>query len=285
MTKTIVGLAVLALAPLGMVGPPDEPVISNGPPLLWYDFEDSNDPTFNFGSLGVAYAGQLNGDASFGPYGGQIAIYLDGDGDYVLPLGTESAFDIGDSNFSVFARITTDHTSANCGDSERGAVWKERVGGAAGTPGYTFGVIKATGLLRLSLFDGSGPGESVVGGTPVNDGLPHEILGVKRGQSLELYVDRQLDASQALSGTLGSTDNNQFLVVGGRTLTGAGCTFEDDFDGSIDEVRVYDEAVAPGRIPEPIPALPTLGYVFLGCAMGLAGLALSRRRMAPAATT
>ena len=247
---------------------------SSEPPLLWYDFSDSADPTRNLGTLGSGYDGHLLGNAHFGLDGGDAVLVLDGAADYVLPLGSEAAFDIGDTDFSLFARVRTTVADSSCGTSERGVIWKERTGGGAGQPGYTLGVLKSAGVVRFTLFP-SNPGVPVIGSIPVNDGQFHDILAVRRGESIELYVDGVSDGVVPI-GAIASTNNNNALVIGGRTLTGTGCTFDDDFLGDISEVRVYDRAVSPAATP--VPALHPLGLLALGSLLVLGtGPALASR--------
>jgi hypothetical protein len=108
--------------------------------------------------------------------------------------------------------------------------------------------------------------------TPVNDGELHEILAIRRGSSLELYVDRGLEATAPL-GPIGTTNNDNLLVIGGRTLAGTGCSFDDDFLGEIAEVRLYDVAVTAAQ---PVPALPGLALAALG--VSLLGLCFAKLR-------
>lgn len=228
-------------------------------PLLWYDFNDALVPTQNRGSLGSGYDGDLEGDAHFVPFASAFAVAFDGDSDWVIPIGSESAFDIGDGDFSLFARVVTTHVDATCGDAERGLIWKERTGGSNPLPGYTLGVIKASGLPRLVLHAPT-PVVWVIGTMRVNDGQTHDILAVREADTLLLYVDGVLDASAAVPPGIGSTNNDQLLVIGGRTLPGVGCTFTDDFDGIIDEIRIYDEAVTPGDIVSAVDGDPLPEY-------------------------
>lgn len=253
-----------------------DPIAASVPPLLRYDFSDSEDPTQNLGSLGSGFNGDLIANAHFGPPVSDEYVVLDGVGDYILPVGTESAFDIGDADFSLFARVRTAHVDSSCGTAERGVIWKERTGAGAGIPGYTFGVLKDAGVVRLTLF-AVNPGVSVTGTTPVNDGEFHNILGVRRGGQIELYVDGILDATAPI-GAIGSTNNNNLLVIGGRTLSGTGCTFDDDFIGDISEIRVYNVAVSPAA--QPVPTLSRGGWIALAMFLLATMVASFRKRSA-----
>ena len=210
-------------------------------PLLWYDFDDAIDPAANLGTLGAVWNGDLLNNAHFVPFGSGFAVVLDGDSDWVLPLGAESAFDIGNGDFTLYTRVQTTLVETGCAGTERGLVWKEKTGLL---PGYTFGVQKDTGLPRVSLFDGAAS-VSAVGATPVNDGVPHDLHAVRRGRHLLMFQEGRLTAMAVVPAAFGSTNNDNRLVIGGRTLTAAGCSGMDDFNGILDEVRIHAEAAIP----------------------------------------
>jgi len=215
--------------------------VARAAPILWYDFNNSVDPAQNLGTLGAGWDGDLAAEAHYVSFGTGFAVALDGNSDWVLPLGAESAFDIGDGDFTIFTRMQTSVFELGCGTAERGLVWKEKTGLS---PGYTFGVIKDSGLPRLSVFDGSAA-VAVVGAFPVNDGTPHDLHAVRRGDDLLVFEDGRLTATTQVLATFGSTNNDNRLVIGGRTIPGTGFTFMDDFNGLVDEVRIHAEAVIP----------------------------------------
>ena len=204
--------------------------------------------------------GNLQGSATFAPPSGG-ALSLDGqDNGVVIPLGSESAFDIGDSDFTLYARFSTTLFD----DSEtlfRALIWKQAIGA---NPAYLLGVQQATGDVSFRISDGS-THVVVMSTMPLNDGAYHEVFGVRQGTSIHLYVDGVLDASTPIPLGFGSTNNNESLVIGGRTISSGGV--HDEFSGLIDEVRVYNVAV-----PEPGACL--LALIGFG---GLAVIARSRR--------
>lgn len=92
-------------------------------------------------------------------------------------------------------------------------------------------------------------GVEVHGARPVDDGLWHHAVGVYDGRSLGLYLDGALDASVDASGRIDLSTSD--LEVGGN-----------EFQGAIDEVRVYNFALSPaeivalqdhGRVDNPLP--------------------------------
>ncbi len=217
------------------------PGATRAEPILWYDFDNPIDPARNLGTLGAAWDGDLVNEAHYTAFGSGFAVGFDGNGDWVLPLGSESAFDIGNGDFTLFTRMQTTLLETNCPGAERGLVWKEKTGV---NPGYTFGVIKESGLPRATLADGA-TFLQAVGSVPINDGAPHDLQVVRRGNALLVFQDDRLTATAGVPLTFGSTNNDNRLVIGGRTLAAAGCSGMDDFNGLVDEVRIHAEAVIP----------------------------------------
>ena len=77
----------------------------------------------------------------------------------------------------------------------------------------------------------------------VTDGAWHHIVGVYDGTSLMIYVDGVLSGSSALAGeTLSSTSS---VVEVGGNCNGVGSL---NWDGSIDEARVYNRALSASEI-------------------------------------
>ena len=235
----------------------------NGDLLLHYTFDDQSDPTLNTGTLGTTFNGDLQGNAAFAQFGGGFALSLDGDvsdNSVVIPLGNESAFDIGDSDFSLFARFQTTYSDPSS-SAVRSLIWKQNVGS---NPNYSLSIFNDTGFAQLALADGS-QYITLVSNVALNDGATHTLLGVRHGNQLGLFVDGALETTMAIPDGFGSTNNNNALVIGGRTLSN-----NDDWVGLIDEIQVHDSAVA--NIPEPAT------YLLAGLA-SLAGICRCRRRI------
>jgi hypothetical protein len=90
-------------------------------------------------------------------------------------------------------------------------------------------------------FHAGNPGGSITGTTPVNDGNFHHVAVTRvRGGAMRLYVDGQLEAT-GLTGDV-PLNANPFVVVGGNTLDSR------YFNGTMDEVAVYDRALSAGRV-------------------------------------
>ncbi len=113
---------------------------------------------------------------------------------------------------------------------------------------------KGVGSYRL-LMDGSGlphfadgmqPGGDVIGPNRIDDGQWHQLAGVFDGASLQtLYVDGQTAASVA-SATAAVAGTGDDLWIGGDPDTRAAPLF----DGLIDEVAIFTNALAAGQIQQ-----------------------------------
>jgi hypothetical protein len=226
--------------------------------LLEYTFDDQLDPTANSGTLGASWNGDLQGNTSFAPSDTSFAASFDGatsNNSVVVPLGGESVFDIGDGDFSLYARFQTSFSDVSA-SRLRALIWKQETGS---NPTYALGVRQENGLAQLLVADGT-QSVLVFSTQPVNDGLWHEALGVRHGNELCLFIDGVFNAMTTLPANFGSTNNNEPLIIGGRTLGGT-----DDWQGLIDEIQVYDEAIQT-CIPEPactLLAFTALAYLLL----------------------
>ncbi len=88
---------------------------------------------------------------------------------------------------------------------------------------------------------------NVVGNTTVTDGRWHHVMGTWDGSFVNLYVDGVSDvAPTAFSGSLRTGQTNP-VYIGCDDLDNAGAQ-KDFFTGSIDEVRIYNYALAQAEI-------------------------------------
>ena len=220
-------------------------------PLLWYDFDDQADPTSNLGMLGSAYDGGLYGGASFVPFGGGSAVLLDGAADWVIPQGDVEALNIADDDFTLLATVVTDNAEPSVVPSYRFVIARETTGV---NPTYALGVHRIIGEVYFGLADGTrwASTESTVA---VNDGLPHDLAAVRSGDELFLFIDGQLDGCARVPPDFGSTASSNELIIGGRMVDSGSPTTgdNDDFNGVIDDIRMYDVAVV---LPHAPPCCP-----------------------------
>ena len=214
-------------------------------PILWFDF--ANQQTENLGTLGPDYDGSLEGNASLVSFQTGFALSLDGQDDFLLTGTTpqQDAFNIANADFTLFARIQTTNSEPGANPACGRDIIRKQSTGCSFT--YALNVIRTTGEVRLSL---NGGGECInVIGCPVNDGVPHELVAVRDSGTLSLYVDNVLVGFEALDPGFGDPANADLLVIGGRELDASGSPCAgDDFNGLIDEIRIYASAVHPTTI-------------------------------------
>jgi hypothetical protein len=100
------------------------------------------------------------------------------------------------------------------------------------------------GTLRLELGNGY-----IIGSTPINDGQWHHVAATledvasPESSDVKLYVNGQLDATTEIKAVaINTTSNNDMLI---------GTDIQDrNFAGTIDEVRIYNQALSAAEIAE-----------------------------------
>lgn len=98
---------------------------------------------------------------------------------------------------------------------------------------------------------GKNPAESTA--TSWNKNTWYHLVGVYNGSNSNLYVNGVLDVSVAGTGTITQTDNN-IVYIGSFGLT-------NEFDGTIDEVSIWDKALNSTQIESLYNAGVGLGYI------------------------
>jgi hypothetical protein len=215
----------------------DEP-----PPTLeeglvgWWRFDEGNG-TLAGDSSGRGNHARLGGGADFGPgRSGRSGLDLRGDGNLARvedPADGSLDFDAG--TFTVSAWFRTRQLGPLLPDP--GApipqiLSKAEEGPAGGRVGYELRIL--LGGVGFYVWTGNpAPTDTLEIGT--SDGRWHHVVGRKGRTAITLFVDgvpvRQVPAPP------GSSSNTAALVFGAGLFGG-------DFDGQIDEVRIYDRALS-----------------------------------------
>ena len=179
---------------------------------------------------------------------------LDGIDDHVL-IGDQAALNFGAADsFSISAWIKTSQTTAAPIVEKR--AWTSSAGGYA-LAGYSFVVHQDKEYFDIE--DASNNNTPIFGNTVINDNQWHHVIAVRNAATdqLLLYVDGVLDAFTEDT-TSGSLTNSFDFLIGKRKSFDHIVDYH-YFGGSIDDVRIYNEA-----IPEPATVLLlTLGAVML----------------------
>ncbi|MEZ6244194.1 MAG: GC-type dockerin domain-anchored protein [Phycisphaerales bacterium] len=227
-------------------------------PILRYTFDDMANPTANTGTLGAAYDASVGPGIVFVPFAGGFAIEKSAPLDsQVVPLGAEGVFDLADANFTVRATISTTYLDPDV-TGGMFVVTKQLIGN---DPGWYLMVQRNSGLARFGLADGT-QSLALFSCTSVNDGLPHILTGVRDGDRVALLVDGVVESAGRVPSNFGSTsDNPDALAISGRALGNGTPTtgLNDEFVGLIDDVEIYDAAVAPTTPSNPADLAPPYG--------------------------
>jgi hypothetical protein len=99
--------------------------------------------------------------------------------------------------------------------------------------------------------------------TVLPDGFWHHLVGVCNESSglLSLYIDGRLAATAAIasgSGALASTDP---MTIGARKSAATSAYYNDQFNGQVDEVAVYNYALSAGQVLNHYTAAGTPPYI------------------------
>lgn len=174
------------------------------------------------------FDGVLADDALWIPQGGRLggAIDLDGNGDYIR-CPNEPAFDItGPITLSAWVKTTNTNAKKTI-LAKHDVTWRIRL---------------RNGNFELVLPGLSGQEWFTVSGGFVSDNQWHHLAGVFDGISeARVYIDGQMDNYREALGTL---QTNQCPVDIGRNVLWP----ERDFNGSIDDVRIYNLALSTEQI-------------------------------------
>jgi hypothetical protein len=228
---------------------------ANATLIVSYDFEG------DYGNSGTgSVVGQPRGGASIvaDPGGGLKAasdvLKLYGNDEYVK-VGNDDVGGIA-SMVTVAAWVKSDGTNwSDAGIVTRGYNWRLYVSGSSD------GTIQA--------MDTQPQGSKARGSVNINDGEWHHVAGVYDGTEYILYIDGIQDGpSVPATGPIAQTTSHK-LTIGAFESSGNVSKF---YDGYIDEVRVYDEALGAAAIQALVPEPATIAL------LGLGGLLLRRRR-------
>ena len=110
------------------------------------------------------------------------------------------------------------------------------------------------GKIYVGRFDNFN-GPRVISKKVINDDQFHQIAFIKAGSTLYLYIDGVLDGT-SIDTTTGNTTNNSSLFLGRR---GANNPMDNFFKGAIDELRIYDCALAAEEVQQLYSPTPSSG--------------------------
>jgi hypothetical protein len=113
------------------------------------------------------------------------------------------------------------------------------------SPQVGFTIAKSSGLDTFGFWaDGTSTNGNVQGTTNFVTNKWYHVVGTYDGSNIKIYVNGQLEGTQAYTATPGTTD--QPLVIGKWYGNYSGYYL----DGSIDQVRIYDTALTSDQVTE-----------------------------------
>ena len=208
------------------------------------DIVDNYDP---FGGNGVALyqlngdatdvSGNYNGTASNVTYGtgvfGQAGVFNGSNSEITISSTSTSPVNFSDKNYTISAWIKTTQTTTNVYGSlltKYGSIDDNRSFGVffRGSDGKVIFLERATGAT-----------EETISNASVNDGAWHNIVVVKTSNTKLIYIDGSLDVSKNTTFTPNSGSSEPLRI--GST----GGTTNNRINGSIDQVRIFNEALEP----------------------------------------
>jgi len=265
-------IAVLATSAVGFGGPTSGLV-------AYYPFNgNANDESGN-GNNGTVYGAALTVDRLGNP---SSAYSFDGVNDYIVapdsdsldltttgsvaPTGTLAAW----VNVPTGAKDDLTAAVAKMIHSSGGGVSYSLLNRLSGyDPGGVYGVYQA---VLADAHDGSSS-TSASYYHDISDGTWHHLAFTWNGPEGRLYVDGQ-DATESSSSGTGAMVSSFDLYIGRYYYVPDGRWYS--WDGSIDEVRIYNRALSADEIRE-ISVIPAPGAIILG-GIGAGSVTWLRRR-------
>ena len=272
MNRILRALAALAVSWPTMAAAQYQATVLAEAPVAYYRFEkvagtSALDSSGN-GNAGTYTNGPLLAQTGQPQLG--LAVSFDGIDDHVVTPRTVA------TNFrlELWLRSTATSPAGTQAYEGNGLLWSD-VGGTAND------FVLAALNDRAAFFTGN-PDTTVIGTTPINDGLCHHVVATRTmGGATQLYVD----AVPRAPGTTNASplDALAEIIVAANTLDSR------YFEGLVDEVAYYTTVLSPARIQAhfaagtaraaPVPAFGAGGQLALLVALLALGLVALRRRV------
>jgi len=204
--------------------------ISNAELVSFYEFEGNYENTGTGSAVGQPLGGaEIVIDAIRGS-----VLSVDGNGDYVRIDNDD--IDHITSVITVAAWVKSAGTNwSDAGVVTRGYNWRVYISGSA------------NGTFQC--MDTEPKPTKVRGSVDINDGEWHHVAGTYDGLQYVLYIDGVQDgAAVAATGPIATNTSNKFVI--GAFLKTSDPAAKKEYDGFIDDVRVYDHILSASEIKD-----------------------------------
>ncbi len=204
---------------------------------------------------GNSLHGTAIGDPTY--VAGKIGQGINLDGDDCADFGNPSLLDFGTSDWSVSAwiKIAAMNEAAYMDDDPYNTVFVIFAKGGDGTGGIRYALTVGEGNdhnITLTTDDNASKVEAK-GGTVVDDDEWHQIIALREGSKIRVYVDGSDDASNDLPDGYDLSGTSQAnAYVGAIWIIVWQDIFDNElikfFTGMLDDVRIYDRALTKAEI-------------------------------------
>ncbi|MHC4327632.1 MAG: LamG domain-containing protein, partial [Planctomycetota bacterium] len=183
--------------------------------------------------------GTIVGDPAFVEGLAGMALELDGVDDYV-DCGNPTLLDFGTGDFTISAWI-------NLTTTERATVYAKG-GDNSGGIRYTLAMGESNDNKMTLTTDDDDNKRQARGGTVVNDGAWHHVVGMRSGNTSLVYVDGVEDGTLDLPEGYDLSGTTQHNALLGAITSHTDDSLEKLFAGLLDEVAIYDRALSVGEV-------------------------------------
>ncbi len=208
--------------------------------LALYAFEGNTKDTSGHGLDGTLKQGIL---VSSGRPGGGSALRIEQTG--YVNLGNPPSLDFGTGDWTVTAWFKT--TLRGLGDANKGTIYAK---GGDGTGGKRYALIMsetAEGVVSL-ICDDDVTKYVADSKSKTNDDQWHFVAAQRAGTALRIYIDGQLEATTVIPAAYDLAGTSQHDAYIGAIINHADGNVYKLYSGLIDDVRIYNRALAPAEV-------------------------------------
>ncbi|OVE76594.1 hypothetical protein BVX97_00775 [bacterium E08(2017)] len=195
---------------------------------VWHFDENWDDSTF------PAEVATPAGETTFAPAPrlGIACATLDGDSDFIT-LGSHN-LNSDPFTFSMWFKTTMTTSAPLISASDASGFWQAEINSdGAGSV--------VTGQVALIVNDGATTHTLASRRRYLNDGQWHNIIGLRDGEMIHLYIDGERDVSAICGSGFGD-------VGGGETYVGTTAAFAQYYEGKVDEISIWDRALTEAEV-------------------------------------